>query len=358
MLPSAARDAFSPSGHPLHTRSISLDAFQETPERLRAVGTILDLRKCGFVPSGREVQSAGFIHHMHWRCVLDEHGVIETLAVEQPHVAFEASPATAGECCRDPASRLQALVGSRFDAGFAKRLAGAFGGPLGCSHLVTLGQALGAFVPRVLASAERRASEREPGERVAKQNLMLDGFERAGAIDLAIQASEYWLAPQRSVQGFIDRAARVLEARVLGEIALAGMQLRALSAAARERTPETGASAQWECRDALAAKLAGDSALRGMAGRVRALAAEQATGDASALMTQTLLNFAPALIQCMAALTHRMPLMYERRSSGRGALSADEQSFAGSGGQIDSCFMWRAGSPANALRLVRADPAS
>jgi len=351
MLPSAARDSFQPSGHPLHTRSISLDVFQQTPDRIRATGTILDLRKCGFVPSGLEVQSAGFIHLMHWRCTLDERGVIEALEIEQPHVAMERSAATGGECCRDPAPRLQALVGGAIDAGFTKRLAGVFGGPLGCSHLLTLGQALGAFVPRVLASPQRRAGEREPGERVAKQNLMLDGFERAGTLELAIQASEFWLAPQRSVRDFIDRAARALEARVIGEIAVGGMQLNALSAAARERTPATGVSAQWECRDAVASKLAGDSALRGMAGRVRALAGELGPGDDGALMTQALLNFAPALIQCMAALTHRMPLMYERARTGAG-LTAEESSFTSSGGQLDSCYMWRSGGAASRLRRL------
>jgi hypothetical protein len=352
MLPSAARDAFRPNGHPLHTRSISVDAFQDDPAQLRVTGTILDLRKCGFVPSGLEVQSAGFIHLMHWRCTLDERGVIEALEIEQPHVAMERSPATGGECCRDPAPRLQALVGSAFDAGFAKRLAGVFGGPLGCSHLLTLGQALGAFVPRVLANPERRAGEREPSERVAKQNLMLDGFERDGTLELAIQASEFWLAPQRAVREFVDRAARALEARVLGEISVSDMQLHALSAAARERTPETGATARWDCRDRVATKLAGASALRGMAARVRALTSELEPDDAGALMTQALLNFAPALIQCMAALTHRMPVMYERGAA-RAGLDPEELAFATSGGQVDSCFMWRAGGPAGRVRVLR-----
>jgi hypothetical protein len=69
-------------------------------------------------------------------------------------------------------------------------------------------------------------------------------------------------------------------------------------------------------------------------------------------MTQALLNFAPALIQCMAALTHRMPVMYERGAA-RAGLDPEELAFATSGGQVDSCFMWRAGGPAGRVRVLR-----
>ncbi len=348
MSPSPAAD-FEPAGHPLHTRSLSLEAFQEDAQRLRVEGTIVDLRKCGFVPTGGEVQSAGFIHHMHWRCAIDGAGRIERLEIAQPIVAMERSQATGGECCRDPAQLLQALVGSPFDAGFAKRLAGVFGGPLGCSHLLTLGQALGAFVPRVLANPGRAPAAREPGERVAKQNLMLDGFERGdGTLVLAIQASEYDLAPRARAADFLARAAHVREARVLGEVALADLRLAAIHAAARERTPTTIADTAWRDLAAVVAPLAGGPALRGMAPRIRACIDPLPASDARALLAEALLNFAPALIQCMPALSHRMPAMY----SGRTAQPSAARAPNASGGLADSCYMWRAGSPANRSRSV------
>jgi hypothetical protein len=351
MLSSSAGLAFQPSGQPLHTRTLSIDLFQEDASRLRAEGTILDLRKCGFVPTGGEVQSAGFIHQMHWRSALDASGRIERLEIQQPVVAMERSAATGGECCRDPAPRLQALVGSALDAGFAKRLASVFGGPLGCSHLLTLGQALGAFVPRALADPALGASARAPGERVAKQNLMIDGFERAdGVLVLAIQASEYRLAPQREARDFVARAARVLELRALGEVALADMRLLALSAAARERTPETIGSAAWRDLDATVAPLAGGPALRGMASRIRALLDLLPASDERALLGESLLNLAPALIQCMPALTHRTASLYAARA-GQPAEASLPSAIAMSGGLVDSCYMWRSGGGAARTRV-------
>jgi hypothetical protein len=349
MSPSSAAIAFQPAGHPLHTRSLALDAFQEDAQRLRVEGTILDLRKCGFVPTGGEVQSAGFIHHMHWRCAIDAGGRIERLEIAQPIVAMERSPATGGECCRDPAPRLQAIVGSAFDDGFGKRLAGVFGGPLGCSHLLTLGQALGAFVPRVLANPGRAPEARAAGERVAKQSLVIDGFERPeGGLAIAIQASEYDLAPRARTEDFLARAAHVREARVLGEVALADLRLAAISAAVRERTPATLSDAAWRDLDAVVAPLAGGPALRGMAARIRARLDGLPASHIHALLAEALLNFAPALIQCMPALTHRMPAMYASRAANAPAA----RPAAMSGGLTDSCYMWRTGSPANGSRIA------
>jgi hypothetical protein len=184
---------------------------------------------------------------------------------------------------------------------------------------------------------------------------MIDGFERAdGVLVLAIQASEYALAPRREAGDFIARAAQVREARVLGEVTLADMRLLAISAAARERTPETIANAAWRELDAVVAPLAGGPALRGMAARVRAQLEALPASDERALLAEALLNFAPALIQCMPALTHRMPALYASRgASTPAAAAAGEPTRAAtmSGGLTDSCYMWRSGSPANRARF-------
>ncbi len=361
MASSAARDSFAPTGLPLHTRTLALDVFQEDPSSLRADGTILDLRKCGFVPTGGELQTAGFVHHMHWRAWLDDpSGRITRLEIAQPVVAMERSAATGGECCRDPAPRLQELVGSAFDAGFAKRLAALFGGPLGCSHLLTLGQALGALLPRVLADPAREPAQRAPGERIAKLSLILDGFERGdGVVEIAIQASEYRLAPQADVRALLDRLGCARELRVLGEVRLRDMQLLALSAAARERDAATLASASWRDLDAIVAPLAGESALRGMAGRIRARIEALPASDERALLGEALLNFAPGLIQCMPALSHRLGGMFARAAAPLAALptaaasaaTGEVNSMLTSGGMADSCYMWRTGSAANRQRL-------
>ena len=350
----AALDPFLPSGHPLHTRTLSLEAFQEGADAVRVDGTILDLRKCGFVPTGGEIQTAGVIHHMHWRAwVEDPSGRIAKLEIAQPVVAMERGAATGGECCRDPAPRLQALVGTAFDPGFAKRLAGVFGGPLGCSHLLTLGQALGAFVPRVLADPRRAAEQRARAERVAKRVLVLDGFERAdGVLEIALQLADYRLAPHANVVEFLDRLTLAREVRLLGEVAARDMQLLALRAAARERDAGN-LGAPWRDLDAAVTPLAGDSALRGMAGRIRARLNELPPTEENGLLAEALLHFAPGLIQCMPALSHRLGSFYARAAASRAAASPPQDAsnpLLTSGGFPDSCFMWRSGGATAATR--------
>jgi hypothetical protein len=350
MSPSAAPDSLAPAGLPLHTRTLELDVLQDGAGMLRADGVILDLRKCGFVPTGGELQTAGIIHQMSWRAQLREpSGEIVRLEISQPFVAMERSAATGGECCRDPAPRLQALVGSAFDAGFAKRLGAVFGGALGCSHLLTLGQALGAFVPRVLADAQRDSSERASGERVAKQTLTIDGFEGAdGELALALQSAEYWLKARARAQSFLDRLRVARELRLFAAVGARDMGLVSLRGAARERTPETLASAPWRTLDAALAPLAGDSALRGMAARIRALADALQPADERTLLVQSLLNLAPALIQCLPALSHRFAGVFARAATTglRDAAAAEPSALLNSGGMPDSCFMWRTGGPA------------
>jgi hypothetical protein len=345
MSSSAAPDSLAPAGLPLHTRTLQLDLVQEDSRGLRVEGVIHDLRKCGFVPTGGELQTAGFIHHMSWRAWLDDPGGrIARLEIAQPVVAMERSAATGGECCRDPAPRLQELVGSAFDAGFPKRLAAVFGGPLGCSHLLTLGQALGAFVPRVLADPARHADARAPGERVAKQTLVVDGFEHAGGdLELALQAAEYRFAPHAHTRELMDRLGSAREVRLLGRVAARDTRLLSLRGAARERTPTSLASAAWRALDASLAPLAGDSALRGMAARTRALVAALPETDERALLAEALLNFAPALIQCMPALTHRFGALFARAATSAAAPEpgAAPNPLLASGGMADSCFMWR-----------------
>jgi hypothetical protein len=122
-------------------------------------GDVIDLRKNGCVPSVDDVQPAGIIHMMKIELDLEPDSLrMDRVAVDQPFVAVEASKATKGECCRDPAPRLVALAGETLDPGFTRRLAGAFGGPLGCSHLLTLFQLMASTVPRAIAFERDRAA--------------------------------------------------------------------------------------------------------------------------------------------------------------------------------------------------------
>jgi hypothetical protein len=328
-------EVFFPSGLPLHTRTLSVDALRGDGDRLRVEGAILDLRKCGFVPTGGELQTAGFIHHMQLSLEVDVPSArIERLGVAQPTVAFEPTPRSGGDSCRDPAPRLQALVGEKLDAGFVRRLGAVFGGALGCSHLLTLAQLMGASVPRFLALAPELGA-RAPGERVAKRALFIDGFEAAnGALEVALQLSEFVTRRGAALAYPLDRLARQHEVRVLARLDAGVSRLVALDAIEREREPATLASAVWRSRSDAVAGLVGAPALRGLAARVLGQLGDGADNE---LLRDALLNLAPGVIQCLAALSHRLVAHFSGGAAAPGTIPRE----LSVGGYPDSCDMWR-----------------
>ena len=327
------------SGQPLHTRTVAIDVFQDEPGLLRAEGEILDLRKVGFVPTGGDLQTAGFIHHMQIRLWLDvASGRIEQLEAYQPHVPFEATPATGGESCRDVVPRLQALVGRSIEEAFHRNLSGCFGGPLGCSHLLTLAQAMGSMLPAV-ALRERGIAEREAQERVAKRAIFLDGFgAEDGGMGVSIQLSDFATTPRCRTESALDRLARQSEVQVLAHVELGTMEIASLEAVERVRTPETMPSAAWRDRTADLDSLIGGPALAGLAA---ALFERLGGRDESRLLLDALLQLAPGLIQCFATRTEEL-LTRISESDGPGEPGELPRELS-LGGTSDSCHMWRAG---------------
>jgi len=341
-----ALDPFRTGGHPLHTRTLVIDVAAAGPGRIRAQGTILDLRKCGFVPTGGDLQTAGFVHHMQLDALIDSaDAVLLQLDVSQPTVAMEPSSATGGECCRDPAPRLQELVSQPVAGDFAKRLGRAFGGPLGCSHLLTLAQLLGSTVPRLLAAEARgNAPLREPGERIWKRALFLDGFEAAEArMDLAIQLSEFQTRPRRQTTQPLERLALQHEVRVTESVDLATMTVLALNASERQRDITSLGSSPWRSRRADLAPLVGGPALRGMAAR---LFERFGSETADRPLLDALLNLAPGQIQSMAGLANRMMERFQAGAPAEGRVPSE----LSVGGMPDSCYMWRSDGAAARLR--------
>jgi hypothetical protein len=330
---------------PVHTRSLVVEAFRGERGDVRLEGVILDLRKVGFVPTGGELQTAGFIHHMKLGLDVDPDSLrITGLETAQPTVAFEPTAATGGDCCRDPADRLQALVGEPLGGDFPRRLARVFGGPLGCSHLLTLGQLLGASAPRFLAGA--RVAERTARERIAKRALFVDGFEREdGGLDLSIQLSEFRLAPSRTVAHPLDRLAAQHEVQVRAALDSGLSTLARLEA--RERARDAGSlDAPWRDRSACIASLEGAPALGGLASRVLRLLGER---DEDGPLRDALLNLAPGVIQCLAAFSHRLLASF---AGERPAAALPRELTVG--GSPDSCYMWRSGGPMAVARAAAA----
>lgn len=318
------------AGHPLHTRALSVVVDGDPDGALRAVGELVDVRKRGFTPVGTEVQGAGIIHQMGIEARVDpRRRVIETLAARQPVVAFEASPATRGESCRDVAGGLAALRGMRLDDAGALRAT--MGGAAGCSHLLAVAQLLCATLadcaalPTVPADAVHR--------QLLRRDLVFDGSEAAdGRLAVAIQLSDLTTAPAAAGARAMARFRRHDELRLL--LALDGWPAAIAAAAGAERARAAAdfATAAWRDLDAELAALRGLSLGRG------ATQALLAAAGGRTRLRDALLQLGGTLIQCRASF----PDKWLNVAAGAG--------HPGLIGMADSCYMWRRGG---ALERVR-----
>jgi hypothetical protein len=329
-------------GHPLHTRALGVTLTARSDALVDVRGTILDLRKRGFVPVGSDLQPSGIVHHMVVDAVVDPRsGRIETIGADQPSVAFEASALTRGESCRDPIGRVAGLAGARVDGGWGKRVSAEIGGALGCSHVLTLTQLLGSTVAWAIERDRKRFDGvvRRPGERVFRRDVVVDGHERrAGHLALALQVTDLHYAPAAPAAPSMDRFAESHEVRGLAEIDLGRFALAAMTLGERRRERATLEIAAWRDRTDVAEALAGRSVARGMSGT---LLERREGAPEDRPVFDGLLMLAPALIQCVAAL-----------SEDWGVLAARGGWVVGMGGRPDSCYMWRAGG---ALQRARGE---
>jgi hypothetical protein len=323
------------TGAPAHTRTLVVSVAQATAGEIEASGTLLDLRKRGLVPMAADLQTAGVVHDMRVRArIATLPPRLLSIAAEQPSVAFEPSPATGGECCRDPAQRVEALADTPLDPDATRRLAAALGGPRGCSHVLTLAQLLVSSARTALAlEGERHAGISRPrGQRLFHRSVSIDGMQSRDRLQLALQLADVHFTPLAPVPGGdpLGRLAGRLEVRVQAEIDLDAMRLRSLRAAERTGGRDAFYGA-WRDRSDRLADLAGRSALGGMAG---ALFERLGADPSDRPLLDALLNLAPALIQCV-------PAVIERWQDG-GPAAARPTMMAG-GGMVDSCYMWRRG---------------
>jgi hypothetical protein len=343
-------------GRPIHTRILQIDVSSEDAGHLRARGVILDLRKCGFVPTGGDLQTAGFIHHMSLDVTIERASSrITALTPTQQVVAFEASPDSAGESCRDTPERLKDLIGERIDAAFPRTLSNCYGGALGCTHLLTLAQLVGSTLPHVLGlenALEAEAPARLPGEPIFKRTLVIDGLEVADGreMDVAVQLTDIQMAPRQAVTGFMDRFRSQHEVRVLARIEMETVGITSITVDERQRTRAELATAAWQNRDTEVAQLIGSPALMGVARKLL-----DAMGDRPELrpLLDTMLNFAPGLIQCMAAMAHRIVEGMSGEDSGQSAPAG----LNGFGGMPNACYIWREGGPLGKMRRDFQAPA-
>jgi len=319
-------------GHPLHTRALSVTLAQRGDGKLDVAGRILDLRKRGFVPVAGDLQAAGIVHDMQLDCVLDPSSrVLVSVVPQQRAVAFEPSPVSGGECCRDPIDRIAALVGTAIDVDLPRRLSAAIGGPRGCSHLLTLAQLLGSTVTTALAHDEIRfgaAPARYAGERVFRRVVIVDGQEPAsGTVELALQLTDLHYAPAPPMALPMDRFGGQLEIRGLASVDVQSWTLKTLTVAERRRTYDDLEEAPWRDRAEATKAVPGIALFQGVSAE---LMRRLGNNPEDRPLLDALLMLAPALIQCAAAL-----------SEGWATRAKQSRSLMATGGLPDSCYMWR-----------------
>ncbi len=344
-------------GQPLHSRSLTIVLRVGEGGKVHARGDVIDLRKTSFVPMPHGIQPAGIIHHMILEAVVDaETRELESLETAQPFVAVEPSKASKGECCRDPAPRLQALVGQRFGPAFSKELQKSFGGALGCSHLLTLFHLMASALPRGL-DLERRLPEadraaRMPGERFFRRALFVDGHEPEEAgLHLAVQLTDFHAAPFAGAREGLDHFARQDEVRVLAALDMTTVKLTEIVACERSRTRETLGTSDWQDRSSWVEGFVGRPIMPGLGTALRQALGERE--DAQRLL-DSMVQLAPGFVQCTPALSDRLITQREAdRAAGREMPA--KPSAAGEalmlGGGADSCYMWRRGGPLLTLRM-------
>jgi hypothetical protein len=339
------------TGTPVHTRALTLLVSELGAGRVRALGSVIDLRKSGFNPMFGDVQPAGLIHDMEIDAEVDlASGTLEKLATAQRRVAVEPAPVTRGESCRDPAARLQALVGRRFDADFLRELTAVQGGPRGCSHLLILFQLIADSLPGALArERELRAggARRRERESIFRRSLLFDGMLReADHLQLAVQLSDWHNGPDDGIHPPAERLVHVHEVRVQAELELATAKLRAVRAAERERH-ETWPRKPWVDRSDVTRALVGQPILPGLGGFVLR---RFGSNPADRMLAHALLHLAPGFVQCTALFSDRPAGSAGTAPAGgsRAALPSIPI-----GGYTDSCYMWRSEGPLIQLRNER-----
>jgi len=332
-------------GTPLHTRSLTIAVSRDSEQVWRARGDVVDLRKRGFVPLAGDIQPSGVIHSMSIELSFDPSSLrIASIVVDQPFVAIESTPATGGECCRDPAPRLLAFQGDTLDADFTKRLGQGFGGPLGCSHLLTLFQLMASTIPRVVAlegeRSGREATFSALGIPFFRRSLFVDGFERDDTtIDVVLQLADTLTRPTPPAVRATERLELSHEFKAALRVDRKRFRIETIEAMERQRSHASLGALDWTLHSERLSSLVATPIIPGMAGRLFGLLSDDPKARP---LLDLLLQIAPGFIQIIATLMDDYFQQREQSPSNTAPnASSGRPGVAAVGGNTNSCYMWR-----------------
>lgn len=136
-------------GDPIHVRTIAVEVAAAEGGRRAARGHIRDQRHQGWTYTGPLTIGPGLVHDMAADLVLDvTRGTIAAAEGRMDKAAFDPTPATAFEACRDVLPNVADLVGLSLDGDLAGAIRRAIGRERGCYHLTNLCLAMAPVVAR------------------------------------------------------------------------------------------------------------------------------------------------------------------------------------------------------------------
>jgi hypothetical protein len=137
-------------GDLIHVRTIEVEVDPEQDGRREARGRLCDRRHQGHTYTGSQVIGPGVVHDMSARLTLDvRNGVIASAGSNMDRAAFDGSPETRFESCRDILSNVAQIAGTGLDGDVAGAIRRAIGRERGCYHLTNLWLAIAAVANRL-----------------------------------------------------------------------------------------------------------------------------------------------------------------------------------------------------------------
>lgn len=153
----------------LHERTLSIETRPRPAERLDVHAQLRDVRRVDLPTYLGVSHPPGVVHHMILDLELDRELTIAGVEAAMRTAPFEPSEKTRGEGCRHILPNYQELIGTKLDAGYAARVMGTVGGPLGCFHILSLAQC----VPLAVRAASRFGDFRREMRVSARADEML-----------------------------------------------------------------------------------------------------------------------------------------------------------------------------------------
>lgn len=158
---------------PVHTRTITMEAYDIGDNRLLVEGRLVDIRHREGVQHLGLPLPAGLLHDMRLSLTVN----MRTMEIE---AAEAAMPKGAEPGCPAITPNYRRVIGLRVGPGFKKAVAERVGGPAGCVHMTTLLQEMGSTVIQATAAfppshpdkfVERLVAASEGGKNLAAANV-------------------------------------------------------------------------------------------------------------------------------------------------------------------------------------------